>query len=46
MLTKEERNHLKSIPASKKVRIFPSSPEAKKTGDLIVKGIKDKLAQC
>lgn len=43
MLTQDEENYLAKIDPTKKVSISAFDPEAKETGDLIVKRIKEKL---
>jgi inorganic pyrophosphatase len=43
MLTKDERNYLKKIPASKKVYIKPFNPKAKAVGKSIIAKIKKVL---
>jgi len=43
MLTKDEKDYLAKIPASKKVSIKPFDPQAKRAGDSIVSKIKKTL---
>jgi len=43
MLTKEEKDYLKKVPASKKVSVKPFDPKAKKVGESIIAKIKKTL---
>lgn len=43
MLTKDEKDYLKKIPASKKASIKPFDQQAKKVGDSVVSKIKKAL---